>query len=226
MDDMLIKQLKDFSILCVEDEDGIRKRLVNTLKYYFNDIYDCNCGDEAYNLYLEYKPNIIITDIQMRNGDGIELVKRIRENDSSTKIIMLSAFNNEEYLMDLINLNINFFILKPLNSEKLIKALLSSLADKLNQLLCLSDDLYLDTAKREILFNEETVLLRKREKEFLELLYEQKDSSITSYTQIEERIWENKTMSNAALKTFIKELRKKIPKDIILNIPQEGYKLI
>ena len=226
MDDILIKQLKDFSILCVEDEDGIRKRLVNTLKYYFDDIYDCNCGDEAYNLYLEYKPNIIITDIQMRNGDGIELVKKIRENDFSTKIIMLSAHNNEEYLMDLINLNINFFILKPLNSEKLIKALLSSLADKLNQLLCLSDDLYLDTAKREILFNEETVLLRKREKEFLELFYEQKDSSITSYTQIEERIWENKTMSNAALKTFIKELRKKIPKDIILNIPQEGYKLI
>ena len=226
MDDILIKQLKDFSILCVEDEGGIRKRLVNTLKYYFDDIYDCNCGDEAYNLYLEYKPNIIITDIQMRNGDGIELVKKIRENDFSTKIIMLSAHNNEEYLMDLINLNFNFFILKPLNSLKLIKALLSSLADKLNQLLCLSNDLYLDTAKREILFNAETVLLRKREKEFLELLYEQRDCCITSYTQIEERIWENKTMSNAALKTFIKELRKKIPKDIILNIPQEGYKLI
>ena len=153
-------------------------------------------------------------------------MKKIRENDFSTKIIMLSAHNNEEYLMDLINLNINFFILKPLNSQKLIKALLSSLADKLNQLLCLSNDLYLDTAKREILFNAETVLLRKREKEFLELLYEQRDCCITSYTQIEERIWENKTMSNAALKTFIKELRKKIPKDIILNIPQEGYKLI
>ena len=226
MDETLLTQLKDFSILCVEDEDGIRKRLVNTLKYYVKDIFECNCGNDAYELYLEHKPNIVITDIQMNNGDGISLVKKIRKNDFNTKIIMLSAHNNEEYLMDLINLKIDHFILKPVNADKLLEGLLKSLEDKLNQLLKLCDEIYLDTAKRELLYKNESIPLRKREKEFLELLYEHKDCCITSYEKIEQVIWEDKIMSTSALKTFIKELRKKLPKDIILNVSQEGYKLI
>ncbi|NQY24726.1 MAG: response regulator [Campylobacteraceae bacterium] len=226
MNETLFTQLKDYTVLCVEDEDGIRKRLVNTLKYYFKEIYDCNSGKEGYDLYLEYKPNIIITDIQMQNGNGIDLIKKIRKNDFSTKIILLTAFSNEEYLMDLINLKVNHFILKPLNSEKLLEGLLASFEDKLQQLIKLSDDIYLDSAKRELLYKNQNILLRKREKEFLELLYEYKDCCILTYSKIEERIWENKCMSSSALKTFIKELRKKLPHDIIVNIPQEGYKLL
>ena len=226
MNETLFTQLKDYTVLCVEDEDGIRKRLVNTLKYYFKEIYDCNSGKEGYDLYLEYNPNIIITDIQMQNGNGIDLIKKIRKNDFSTKIILLTAFSNEEYLMDLINLKVNHFILKPLNSEKLLEGLLASFEDKLQQLIKLSDDIYLDSEKRELLYKNQNILLRKREKEFLELLYEYKDCCILTYSKIEERIWENKCMSSSALKTFIKELRKKLPHDIIVNIPQEGYKLL
>ena len=226
MNETLFTQLKDYTVLCVEDEDGIRKRLVNTLKYYFKEIYDCNSGKEGYDLYLEYRPNIIITDIQMQNGNGIDLIKKIRKNDFTTNVILLTAYSTEEYLMDLINLKVNHFILKPLNSEKLLEGLLASFEDKLQQLLKLSDDVYLDTAKRELLFKNNLMLLRKIEKAFLELLYEYKDSSFIRYSTIEERIWENKCMSSSALKTFIKELRKKLPRDIIVNIPQEGYKLL
>ena len=226
MNETLFTQLKDYTVLCVEDEDGIRKRLVNTLMYYFKEIYDCNSGKDGYDLYLEYKPNIVITDIQMQNGNGIDLIKKIRKNDFNTKVILLTAYSTEEYLMDLINLKVNHFILKPLNSEKLLEGLLASFEDKLQKLLKLSDDVYLDTAKRELLFMNHRVLLRKREKEFLELLYEYKDCSFIRYSTIEERIWENKCMSSCALKTFIKELRKKLPRDIIVNIPQEGYKLL
>jgi len=166
MKETLFTQLKDYTVLCVEDEDGIRKRLVNTLKYYFKEIYEASSGEEGYDLYLEYKPHIIITDIQMKNGNGIDLIKKIRAKDFSTKVILLTAFSNEEYLMDLINLKVNHFILKPLNSEKLMEGLLSSFEDKLQQLLELSKDVYLDTAKRELLYKEQHVLLRKREKEF------------------------------------------------------------
>ena len=157
MNETLFTQLKDYTVLCVEDEDGIRKRLVNTLKYYFKEIYDCNSGKEGYDLYLEYKPNIIITDIQMQNGNGIDLIKKIRKNDFSTKIILLTAFSNEEYLMDLINLKVNHFILKPLNSEKLLEGLLASFEDKLQQLIKLSDDIYLDSAKRELLYKNQNI---------------------------------------------------------------------
>jgi DNA-binding response OmpR family regulator len=78
---------------------------------------------------------------------------------------------------------------------------------------------------RELIYKKEVVILRKREKDFLLLLHKNKNM-ITTYSQIEEELWRDKSMSMSALKTFIKELRHRLPLDIILNIQQEGYKLI
>ena len=61
----ITEQLKNYTILCVEDEDGIRKRLVNTLKYYFDEVYEASNAEDAYTLYYEHKPTIIISDIEM-----------------------------------------------------------------------------------------------------------------------------------------------------------------
>jgi len=226
MDNAALKQLKNFSILCVEDEDGIRKRLINTLKYYFDDIYEANSGNTGYEVYKENKPDIIISDIQMSNGDGIGFISKVRKSDTDTKVIMLTAFTNEEFLLDLINLQINHYILKPLNSDKLLEGLLNALGDKITPMLTLGKDFYLDAAKRELIFKNETIPIRKRENAFLQLLHKNKKCCMTTYEQIEAQIWEEKYMSTTALKTFIKELRKKLPMDIIVNVPQEGYKLL
>ena len=220
----LIEELKNLSILCVEDEFGIRQSVVNTLKYYFKDVYEASNGKEAFELYEYYKPKIIITDIQMRDGDGIELVKRIRENDFETMIIMLTAHSNEEYLMDLINLNINHYILKPLNLTKLSESLEKYLI-KSSKSVVLCEDLLFDLQKRELIYkNNEIIHLRKREKDFLYLLYEKKDS-ILRYEEIEFELWNDKEMTTHALKSFIKELRNKLPINVIKNVPQEGYTL-
>ena len=66
--------------------------------------------------------------------------------------------------------------------------------------------------------------MRKREKDFLLLLHENKNR-VLGYSTIDEYIWKEKVMSPSALKTFIKELRQRLPIDLIINIPQEGYKL-
>jgi DNA-binding response OmpR family regulator len=220
----LIEELKNLSILCVEDEFGIRESIVNTLKYYFKDVYEASNGKEAFELYTYHKPKIVITDIQMRDGDGIELVKKIRENDFETMIIMLTAHSNEEYLMDLINLNINHYILKPLNLTKLSESLEKYLI-KSSKPVLLCEDLLFDLQKRELIYkNNEIIHLRKREKDFLYLLYEKK-GSILRYEEIEFELWNDKEMTSHALKSFIKELRNKIPVNIIKNIPQEGYTL-
>ena len=225
MQENLIRKLKDVSILCVEDEDGIREVIVETLKYYFDNVYEAKDGNEAYEMYLEYKPKIILSDIQMKNCDGISLVKKIRENDNKTTIIMITAYSNEEYLMELINLNINHFILKPLNLKKLNEALLKYL-DKPIKTIELYQDLVLDLEKRELIYkNDEVIFLRKREKDFLELLFERK-SGILTYSQIEEELWIDKEMTSHALKSFIKDLRYKLPINIIKNVPQEGYTLL
>jgi DNA-binding response OmpR family regulator len=224
MDAKILKQFKNYRILCVEDEDGIRKRLVNTLKYYFNDVIEASNGEDGYELYLEYKPDIIISDIQMPKQNGIEMIQDIRKNDLNTILIMLTAYSSEEYLLKLINLNVNHYILKPVNSDNLLEAIIKSFGGKFDIKIDFTDDLYFNMNDYELYYKNEIILLRKREKDFLLLLSENKNS-VTSYSQIEEYLWRDKSMSMSALKTFIKELRQKLPIDLITNIPQVGYKL-
>jgi DNA-binding response OmpR family regulator len=225
MNKELLEELKKHSVLCVEDEDGIRKRLVSILSYYFEDIQEASSGLEGFEIYSDYKPNIVFTDIQMNNGDGVELIKKIRENDSSTKIVVLTAYSSEEYLYNLINLNINHYLLKPLNAATLKEVLKKLVKEKVSSYIELYDDVFLDFSSREFKYKEENILLRKRERDFLMLLHENRNRCVTSYNQIEDKIWENADMTSNALKTFIRHLRNKLPIDIIINIPQEGYKL-
>ncbi|MAD42260.1 MAG: DNA-binding response regulator [Arcobacter sp.] len=226
MDDILLEKLKDISILCVEDEDGIREVIVKTLKYYFKEVYEACDGEEAYEMYEEYRPKIILSDIQMKNINGVQFVKKVRKTDRHTSIIMLTAHSNEEYLMELINLNVNHFILKPLNLKKLNEALFKYINENLLDQISLAPNLFLDLHKRIVVFNEnEEISLRKREKDFLHLLYENKNS-IVSYMQIEEELWIDKEMTSHALKSFIKDLRAKLPINIIKNVSQEGYTLL
>jgi len=216
-----LEKLKEIPILCVEDEDGIRNTIATTLKYYFDTVYEARDGNEAFEIYQDYHPKIILTDIQMNNCNGIELVKKIRENDSSTAIIMLTAYSNEEYLLDLINLNINHFIIKPLNLKKLTEALLKYL-QKQSEPIYLGNNMFLDLDTRELHFKNEVIFLRKREKDFLKMLYDKK-GLVVSYYEIEMALWNEKEMTEYALKSFIKEIRAKIPINIIKNVPQEGY---
>lgn len=223
MEEIYLEQLKDVSILCVEDEDGIREIIVKTLKYYFNTVYEASNGEEAYEIYEKNSPKIILSDIKMNKMDGIEFVRKVREVDLNVMIIMLTAHSDRDYLIDLINLNINHYILKPLNLEKLNEALQKYIDRNLYESLKLCDDLILDVPKRELIYKgNQKISLRKREKDFLEMLYKNKNM-ITKYEQIEFELWNSKEMTTYALKSFIKELRAKIPVNIIKNIPQEGY---
>ncbi|GGD35991.1 DNA-binding response regulator [Malaciobacter pacificus] len=220
-----LEELKDISILCVEDEDGIRDSIVNTLGYYFNNVYEASNGNEGYEMYEYYKPKIVLSDIQMKDCDGIEFVKKIRQKDENTIIIMLTAYSNEEYLLELINLNINHFILKPLNTKKLDE-IFKKILSKNDECIVLFENLILDLKKRELVYkNNEVIPLRKREKDFLKLLYDNKDG-ILSYEKIECEIWIDKEMTSYALKSLVKEIRNKLPINIIKNVPQEGYTLV
>lgn len=221
----ITEQLKNYTVLCVEDEDGIRKRLVNTLKYYFAQVYEASNGDEGYDLYYEYKPSIIISDIEMPKKNGIQMITDIRKNDLSTIIIMLTAYSSEEYLLNLINLNINHYILKPVTSENLLDGIIKAFGNKLDKRIKFSDEIYFNMNQRELYYKDEVINLRKRDKDFLLLLHENRNRVLT-YSLIEEYLWKDKSMSMSALKTFIKELRQRLPIDLIVNIPQEGYKLV
>ena len=216
--------LKNFTILYVEDEAGIRKRVVSTLRYYFGNVLEAADGEEGLDIYYTHRPDIILSDIEMPKESGIEMVKQIRQIDAEVPIIMVTAYSNEEYLLELINLNISHYILKPVNSSNLLEGIQKALGDRLISRLEFAKNLYFDMPRGELIYHEEIIPLRKRDKLFLQLLHTHADR-VTTYAQIEERLWVERSMSMGALKTFVKELRASLPMDIVENVPLEGYRL-
>jgi len=216
--------LENHTVLLAEDDEEIRKRIANTLRFYFKEVYEANNGYDAYELFLEKKPSLLISDIEMQDGNGIDLVKKIRKTNLATPIIILSAYSKEEYLLKLINLKIDHYILKPATNQTLFEAISNALGEVQNTKLELNVHTFLDVDDCMLYYKKEEITLRKKEKDFLELLYQNRNQ-ITSYELIQDYIWTDKIMTDNALKTFIKELRKKLPVNIIQNVIQEGYKL-
>ena len=220
----MLRQLKQMTILCVEDEVGIRRHLVNTLRYYFGEVIEASNGQEGLDRFYESTPDIVLSDIEMPVEGGVEMVKKIRQMHRQVPIVMVTAYSNEEYLLELINLNISHYILKPVNSGNLLEGIVKALEGRLERIAVLGEGLTFDRENQILLHHETPVSLRKRDKEFLLLLYEN-GRRVTTYDQIAEVLWRDREMSMGALKTFVKELRNRLPEDVIENVPLEGYRI-
>ena len=96
MQDNLINKLSAFTVLYVEDEDGIRTNIQEILQHFFKETFTARNASEAYMKYLQNKPDLIITDIRMPGETGIELIKKIRNSDSRTRIIITSVYKGGE----------------------------------------------------------------------------------------------------------------------------------
>ncbi len=117
--------LKNFTILYVEDELETHKLIVEILKKYFKDVFVAFNGKEGLELYNKVKPDIVLSDIVMPIMNGIEMSKQIKKLNPHQPIAIFTAFNDYDYLTQAINMGIDKFISKPLNSQYFFKALLS-----------------------------------------------------------------------------------------------------
>ncbi len=220
-----MNEFKDFTILYIEDDKGIRSVNLRILKRMFKETYEANDGEIGYNIYLDKKPDIILTDIKMPNLDGIELAKKIRENDKKTKIIITTAFSDSKYLLDAVELRIERYLVKPLTKRNLIPALEKAILT-INQerKLYLSENFYFNYNTSLFYNNDEVIEMGKKELLFLTLLVKNRDRIVT-YAEIEHEVWDDEHMSLNSLRTNIGFLRKKIPFNAIGNISNMGYKL-
>ncbi|MCK5293248.1 MAG: diguanylate cyclase [Arcobacteraceae bacterium] len=115
------KLLKKVKVLYVEDEIEIQNVTTEALSLIFSEIIPASNGEEALELYHEHGDfDIIVTDINMPKMDGMELIRHIRENDKSFPISITTAYTEIEFLQEAIDMNVNGYILKPVNLKKLI----------------------------------------------------------------------------------------------------------
>ncbi len=112
-------QKKNYTLLYVEDEDGTRVNIVKTLRLKYEKVLEASNGEEAYKLYKEHKVDLIISDLQMPKMDGVELVKKIRQEDNDTPVVIISAYSDKEKLQEMAKLNIVEYAIKPLSRARL-----------------------------------------------------------------------------------------------------------
>lgn len=114
----LIKSTKKLNILYVEDDKIARDSTLRFLETFFLKIDTAFDGEQAYVKKSLKKYDIIITDINMPNLNGIELIKKIREDDASTPVLILSAYDDRDYFIESIKFGVDGYILKPLELEQ------------------------------------------------------------------------------------------------------------
>lgn len=116
-----------FKILVVEDELYARESLIKLLREYdaggqFAILQAVN-GEEGESVYHREKPDLVLTDIRMPKRDGLALLQRIRENDSTTQVVILSAYSDFEYARTALSNGVAEYLLKPIEKEDLYSCL-------------------------------------------------------------------------------------------------------
>lgn len=222
----LLEKLQTLTILYAEDEEGIRKNIADSLQYYVKEVIEASNGEEAFELYNEKKPDIIFSDIHMPILNGIDFVKRIRKDDKKTPVVMITAHTDKKYLMEAVELHMEKYLVKPIELEPLFEVLEQcvSLLD-VNKILTLDLDknYKYDCDKKQLFYKDESIILNKKEMLFFEVLISNQNR-ITSYDELQDKVWQDDVMTDSALRSLVRNLRKKLPTDIIYNLSGSGYR--
>ena len=110
------------SILYVEDEEVTRSAVARMLKRRVLNVYEAENGREGLDLYKQYRPDIVISDIRMPVLDGMEMSKEIKALNKNSKIILTTAHSDASILINSIEVGIDKYIMKPLDMASLFSS--------------------------------------------------------------------------------------------------------
>lgn len=113
--------LKDLSVLYVEDNESVREQILFTFTNLVKQVWVAENGLIGKELFFEHHPDLIVTDIQMPVKDGLEMLEEIKSVYPEAISIVITAFNDTEYLFQAIELGVNHYLTKPVDLTKLLQ---------------------------------------------------------------------------------------------------------
>jgi DNA-binding response OmpR family regulator len=212
------------TILIADDDKSTLKWLRTVLNLYFKEVYTAKDAVEAFDIFEKKQPNIVISDIQMPNIDGLTLLKKISSLSIKTIKVVITAFNNEHYLNRAVSSGIDFYFKKPLDIDELLVCLASNLSKNLiKEYIDLGEGFTYNMKQKSVIQNGQKVDLTKKEILLLELLIKNRYSIVT-LEYIEKNLY-NESASINAIRMVIVGLRKKLYSSLIENLKGFGYRL-
>ncbi len=223
----ILSRLKEKTILLVEDEDIIRNNIASMLKHFFKEVYTASDGYEGVDKYEDYLPNIVMTDLKMPIMGGFELIEELKKRSSKAYTIIVSAHTDTELLIEAINNGVDRYIIKPVTEDELFEAFeayFKKLDETTPKVVDLNETTKIDLDKHLVIINGIEVKLNKKENQLLTLLCVDMNKAV-SYEEIEYQIWGSDSMSLSAIRSVVRDLRKKIGSEFVVNVSGIGYRL-
>ena len=221
----LVSYTKELRLLYVEDDKNLIKACLPLFQELFLEVVIAYNGEEGCEKLSLNKIDLILTDISMPVMNGLEMIENVRKEDTEIPIVILSAYSDVEYFMESIRLNVDGYLLKPIELQQLIAVFL-----KIAKKIAMQKEL-----QREKLFlqqyqeaADEGVIVSKTDKFGIISYVNDEFCRVSGYTR-EELIGKNHNIIRHPdnPKSLYKEMwdtiqnKKKIWKGIIRNLSKE-----
>ncbi len=222
--------LKNLNILYIEDEENIRINIKKVLLLLCENVFDVSCIEEAQIILKNERVDIIISDINLPNSDGISFIKELRKTDKTIPVILLSAFTDTKYLLEATKLKLVDYLTKPIDFKTLNNALqncVEEILDNSRYSILFQNNIQYNVLHKKLidLNTKEEITLTSKELELLSFLIKN-NNRIVSTDELKSNLWEDYfEATDSALKNLLNKVRKKIGKESIINISGVGYRL-
>ena len=213
-------------ILIVEDEDMIREGISDYLTDCGYETIQAGDGEEALKQFFNHQVDLVLLDIQMPKRNGLEVLSEIRKR-SQVPVLMLTAFQDEEYKMSAFAALADGYLEKPF-SLSLLKVRVDAIFKRYYDTgrIFTYGDTQVDFDSYSAKVAGQEVAVNAKELEILDYLVKNEGRALTR-SQIIDAVWKmtDEVPFDRVIDVYIKELRKKLDLDCILTVRNVGYKL-
>ena len=204
--------LQNFNILYLEDDKNLRLHTKDVLEDFVNNIYAVGTSNEAFNIILNNKVDVIISDILLENENGIDFLRYLKEDKKiNIPAILTTAHTDTKYLLDAIKLKVENYIVKPINIKELLNTLHDILLPVMQQK---------EIAKNNNIIKTISAVTDSKQVEVVNYIFDNLNDEnmlITSYSEIMDEI-------NISKPTLIKLFKELAEKNILTKVQHKTYR--
>lgn len=219
-------------ILIVDDEAQILRVLRHILAAHSYSVRTAEDGESALEVFNEWQPNLVLTDLQMPNSNGLQLCRKVR-SISGVPIIVLSVASDETTIVEALDAGADDYITKPFGTNELLARIRSSLRRVPEKTVEVVEagDFRVDIAAHQATVRETHLRLTPKEFDLLACLVRNSDRVLT-HTFLLKEVWGYYyTEQPEALRVLVGTLRKKIEPDpanprYLITEPWIGYRFV
>lgn len=215
-------------LLLLEDDMALNETVVDyfeSLDYIVAPVYD---GNSALDAIYENNFDLLLLDVNVPDINGFEILKNVREQGATTPAIFITSLNSMVDVENGYDSGCDDYIRKPFALKELklrVETILKrDFFHNESSKVQIDTNIYYDTHSDLLTIDSDEIQLNNKDAKLLKLFLQNKDNLVTHET-IYSTLWEySEDISESALRTYIKNLRKYLGKEKIVSIKKLGYR--